>query len=147
MMGRSRLAFTFTELLIGVVVGAIILLSLAAIGQMSWGTYGDLRRKSGVYNDIQFVQDLITGSVRVAINPLGITSGCLQVDTAYFHISGADFVYGASCGGVTSPIISGVTGLALDLTGSTASQAHVQISGAKDGVVFAKDFYASRRCP
>ncbi len=144
-----RQGFTLTELMVGLVVGAIVILLIFAIGQVGTSFYSQLRSRSGVYDDAQFVIDFISGAVRRAASvPTLPTVHCLQVDTKYFYITGGNLVYGtASCGSsVNTAMITGVTGLVFD-AGIYGQRVHVELSGVKGRTAFALSGDAMRRNP
>jgi prepilin-type N-terminal cleavage/methylation domain-containing protein len=140
--------FTLSELLIGIVIGAIVILMIFAMGEIASSSYSQLRSKSGVYDDAQYAIDLISGSVRrAAAAPTIPSAHCLKVDANYFYVSGGNsLVYGTvSCTSATNkPIITGVTGLAFDpvLDGQLV---HIDFGGTKSGVQFALSADAMRR--
>jgi prepilin-type N-terminal cleavage/methylation domain-containing protein len=149
--------FTLTEFMVGIVVGAIVILMIAAIAQIATASYTQLRSRSGVYDDAQFAIDLVTDSVRRAVS--ASTSGsCLRIDDTddsvnnpkNFYVNGNSLLYGTNaCGSPTNtdtPIITGVSGLTFTPT-VTVDLVHVVLSGTKSGITFTLSGDAKRRNP
>ena len=134
---------TLTELLVGVVVAAIVVLMVGAIGTIAVKSYNDLRKKSDVYNDAQFALQLIREAVRQSTSAPAIpAANCLQVAVGaantFFYIQGIDLVYGSvSCASaVNKPIITGVTGLVFTPDVGNLPLVIVTLSGTKAGASF-----------
>ena len=154
MMGINKRSFTLTELLAGIAVAAIAILTVGAIGTFSFKTYKDLRNQSSVYNDAQFALELIRESVRQSTSAPVVAGTCLTVTgsagTLYFYknAAGTSLVYGsAACSSVTNKIIiSGVTTLVF--TPSISSNlVTVILSGSKSNIPFNFTIKAMRRNP
>jgi type II secretory pathway pseudopilin PulG len=156
--------FTITELMVGIVVGAIVVLTIVAIGQVATSSYAQLRSRSGANDDAQFAIDLVTDSVRRSERPVVLSGSCLQIDDTNdsvnnpknFYVNGNSLLYGTNaCGSPTNtntPIITGVTGLTFTPT-VTGDLVHVVLSGTKrdtntnGSVTFSLSGDAKRRNP
>jgi Tfp pilus assembly protein PilW len=150
--------FTITELMVGIVVGAIVVLTIVAIGQVATSSYAQLRNRSSANDDAQFAIDLVTDSVRRSERPAVLSGSCLQVDDTNdlvnnpknFYANGNSLLYGTNaCGNPTNtetPIITGVMGLAFT-PNVTGQLVHVVLSGTKSGITFTLSGDAKRRNP
>ena len=152
---------TLVELLVGLMVAAIVILTIGAIGTIAGKSYNDLRNKSGVYNDSMFALELIRENVRQAQTIVLIsgrfsrlmlkTAMCTNINY-YIQRDPAGFrlVYDSVCGSTVhaaTPIITGVQGLVFNLTPVTSSfvvqgvsfnryMLRVNLSGTNAGVTF-----------
>lgn len=164
-MKMLRSGFSVAELMVGVVVTAIVILMVGAIGTIAVQSYNNLRNQSGVYNDAQFALQLVREAVRQSSTTPSIAGSSLTIVTAscpniHFYIQGASLVYDHNCASsptvIADPIISNVTGLTFTACNSTSNPCstpvngqviQVALSGTKHGVSFNYTIDATGRNP
>ena len=160
-MKKCAMGFTLTELIVGIVVAAIVVLMVGAIGTIAIQSYNDLRQRSNVYNDSQSALQLIRETVRQSTSVPSVSvvnsNNCLTVPvgvvTNYIHGQGTglvrDLVYGSSCANVGSTLISGVTvtGPAFFLPSVSGQVVTIVLNGTKSGVTFNYTLSTARRNP
>jgi len=152
--------FTLAELVIGLVVGAIVVLMIGALGTVASRSYTSLRSDADASGDAQYAVEYIRGVVLPASKLLRRSAGCLQVDSQYFYVPSGQtqVVSGAGCDAATNtPVISGLSGLVLSVVVTPASpnddgtvngkNVVMTLSGSKAGVSFSYTAEATRRTP
>lgn len=109
LMRVDNKAFTFTEILVVLVITAIVVLMIGAMATLSYKFYNGLRTQSDTYNSSLWALQLMRENVRQASSgTLGVPSaGCLTAGSDNFYLSGDgnSFIYGRGCG--SSPCVSG----------------------------------------
>jgi hypothetical protein len=156
---RSFLAgFTIVELIVGLVIGTILILIIAAMSNITLGSYERIRKEAQVYQDVFRGFELMKHSCRNldhAVDPV-MVGNTITFGTRRFWINGQDFVYTDPNG--DHAIISGVNELAFnffcgqDAAGNwivpcigASTIFHVTLSGVKDTVRFTLSTDITRR--
>lgn len=139
-MKTMKWGFTLVELLVGLVVGAVLVLIVGVISQVSVGSHERLRREAEVYNDLFYGFNLIKHSVRngLIVSADG-ANNTLTADNFIFRASpgnSSNLIYTKISDNSNYTIISGVTGLNFDVDGSNDPLIVLNLSGQKDRVNF-----------
>ena len=147
-MKYDERGLTLTEVLVGLIIGSIVLLSIGVMSSTAIGSYERLRKESEVYADISYGFNLIKYAARNS-STANATNTTLTCGNRTFQTQGNDFVYQDSNG--THPIITGVStpldfkiycsqdaggNWELDKCSSSSTIFHVTLSGKKDKVAF-----------
>ncbi len=143
--------FSFIELLIVIIISTIVVLMMAAMLNIAYKSYKDLRNQSNVYNDSQYALQLIRENVRQSTSAPTYSSNCLTItansSTKIFYINGINLVYSTTCGSSTNtPIIKGVSNLTFTPTIS-GSLVKIVLNGTKNNINFNYSLSATRRNP
>ncbi len=142
--------FSLAELCVGLVVGAIVVLMLAAMGTIAAKAYRDLRALALVDSDRQFVVDTIRTGVRGAMTTPGVQSGGTQLtlDTAhrlYYQPSSSGLFYEntAVVPARTLRVLSGISALVFTVSGDRLVT--VGLAYTQAGVTRTASVVATRR--
>jgi prepilin-type N-terminal cleavage/methylation domain-containing protein len=162
MTHNNQKGFSLVELLVGILVAAIVVLAIGAIGTIAFQSYNGMRNNIGVYNDSQFALQLIREGVRESTTIPGAVPGSLNLNTAgmesinggcttlHFYIQGGtDLVYDHACGGspliMGDPIIKDVSELEFTPTLESGQLVKVILKGKKNGQTFNYLIYVTGR--
>jgi prepilin-type N-terminal cleavage/methylation domain-containing protein len=77
MRTNNQRGFSLAELLVGIIVAAIVILMISAIGTIAYKAYNNLRTNSGFYNDSQFALQLVREAVRQSTKLPSVNGSCL----------------------------------------------------------------------
>lgn len=102
--------FTYSELIVVLVIAAVILLTVSALSSIGNSSYENVRKEAEVYNDIYFGFNLIARYVRSS-GTVGINSNQLTAGNLIFQCNGSDFFYHDSSNNSDHTILSGITNL------------------------------------
>ena len=136
MINREN-GFTLTELVVGLFIGAVIILIIGVISSTSIGSYEKLRKEAEVYNDVYYGLNLIKRLVRntPSNQAMNVTSGKLTIGNFTFMKDNNSFNY--TVGTNTNTIIGNVTGLVFLPVNSTDNRfINITLKGEKDKVSF-----------
>ncbi|HAJ57727.1 MAG TPA: hypothetical protein DCL35_08220 [Candidatus Omnitrophica bacterium] len=128
-------AFSLTELLVGLVIGAIIVLIIASIARIGGENSEQLRKRSQVYNDIFFAFDLMKRRVAEA----GVVNAypgnnTLEADNFRFQrYNSSALIYRDTNDGTDHTILDGVNNLSFTVSLINGSLVTVSLSG---GITF-----------
>ena len=147
--------FTLVELIVGMAICSILMLTVGVISRASLGSYDRLTKEAEVYNDLYFGVNLIERSVRRASN-VSVVGNTLVTDSINFtNLSYTDagnqryrLVYCDATG--EHNITRNLTSLGffpgnLSANNFSVSLDNVTISGSKDSVNFNVLFNVTRR--
>jgi prepilin-type N-terminal cleavage/methylation domain-containing protein len=111
-MGHN--GFSLTELMLGLLIGAIVILMIGSLSQVSVASYQKLRGEGGANDDAYHALDQIQREVRQTTGSISVSGGSsLTVGTYRFYIQGNSLVYDdSSTGAFTQPLIFGICNLA-----------------------------------
>ncbi len=162
-INHNQRGFTLVELLSGLVIGLIVILTLGIISTISQRSYQKILRESNLYSDVAYGFKMMQNRVRTASStsistPGGVWQGDrLNISGQAFGICQADasatqnFVYmstaDANC---TNPevILSVASTDTLGLTFATAGTSiTARISGSKSNMPFDMSTTIDRRAP
>jgi Tfp pilus assembly protein PilW len=149
-MKAGRQAFSLTELLAGLVVGAIMILMIGAIGTIAAKSYKDLENRSGSDSDAQFALEAIRSAVRLSqAVPTGGTT--LRIDSGHrFYLQGTNLFYeNTEASPTTVRVLTGISSLNFTVTPpvSGSTLVTVNLRYTKAGVVNNYDLVIARRNP
>lgn len=162
----NKKGFSLIELLMGVIVAAIVVLMVAALGNISYQSYSSLRSKADVYTDAQFALQLMHESIRqsssATLLPTAqcLSNCCLTAGGKYYYAypnanvnANYDWVYSSvACNSSSNTVIDKslpnngfpASGSVFTLTPS-GSLMTVVLGGTKNNVSFSYTMSASRR--
>lgn len=157
---KMKNGFTLVELLVGLVIGAVLVLIVGVISETSVGSHERLRREAEIYNDIFHGFNLIKHSVRNGVN-VEVVNGTIIGDMVdkdnSFAVTGnftlreqnnSDLIFTytniSTSNTTNNTIIAGVDGLDFD-PNQTPELITVKLSGQKDRVNFNLTTEAMRR--
>lgn len=139
-MKKMKRGFTLVELLVGLVIGAVLVLIVGVISQTSFGSHERLRREAEVYSDIFYGFNLIKHSVRngLIVSADG-ANNTITADNFIFRVSpgnSGNLIYTKISDNSNHTIISGVAGLNFEVDDSNEPLIALNLSGQKDRVNF-----------
>lgn len=167
MMRFSKKGLSLVELLVGLIVTAIVVMMVAAIGAFAKKSYVAVLNNADVTNDSQFAVQLIREAVRESTGaPTKSSAGsstCLIIPEApgscpittyefFYNVGTSNLFWGTSCS-IPSPcsstkgIIFGATGLVFTPDISALPLVSVILSGTESNNAFSYSINATRRNP
>jgi len=105
--------FTLTELIIGMLIASILILTIGVMSGVGISSYNKLSKQAEAYNDLYFGVDLIERSIRRAHTvSVDTTQNTLTVDSFIFKADNGDLVYiDTANANKRNVIVSGATNL------------------------------------
>ena len=132
----SLTGFTLIELVVGLAIGAVIVLIIGVISSSGIGSYEKSRKEAEAYNDIFYGFSLVQRNVRQAlIANADDATDTLTADNFVFKKNGSDFIYTDTATNADILILKMDTSLGETLDFSVSPQSgklfNVTLSGQK----------------